>query len=56
MSPAGGLGARRLRGAKGLRLLTVTCVCKYIYEISATAVDLASCPQCRKPTREVVER
>jgi hypothetical protein len=56
MSPAGGPGARRLRGAKGLRLLSVTCVCKHTYEIPATAVDLASCPQCQKPTREVVAR
>jgi hypothetical protein len=55
MSPSGGPGARRLRGAPGLVLLAVTCTCGESYEVPSTAIDLARCPnkRCQRPTREV---
>ncbi len=55
MSPVGGAAARRLRGAKGLRLLVVDCSCGQRYEISETARDLGRCPKpgCAKPTRDI---
>ena len=56
MTPVGGSPARRLRGAKGLVLLSVTCSCGETYEVSETAIDLSRCPnrKRRKPTRDVL--
>jgi hypothetical protein len=58
MSPVGGPGARRLRGARGLIILEVVCYCGTPYIVSETARDIAQCPnkRCRKPTRDIPTR
>lgn len=52
MSPVGGPAARRLRGAGGIVIRKVRCSCGEEYEVSETAVDLATCPRkgCNVPT------
>lgn len=55
MSPVGGPGGRRLRGAPGLQVVEATCTCGEIYMVSATAIRKARCrnKKCRKATRDL---
>lgn len=55
MSPVGGPGSRRLRGAPGLEVVQANCTCGEIYMVSASAIGKARCrnKKCRKPTRDL---
>jgi hypothetical protein len=43
MSPVGGPGARRLRGAADRGMLEITCTCEKVYKIPERARPRAKC-------------
>jgi hypothetical protein len=55
MTPVGGRPSRRLRGRDAPGLLDVTCFCGLVYEVPVQLVKKASCPHCRRPTRDIPE-
>ncbi len=55
MSPVGGPGARRLRGAENRSMLEITCRCSQVYLIPEGARTRAKC-SCGVPARDLPDR
>lgn len=56
MSPVGGAGGRRLRGAPGFEKIEARCVCGYSYTVSPSALGRARCRKCKVPTQDLAVR
>ena len=55
MSPVGGPGARRLRGAENRGMIEITCVCTLVYRIPEGARKRAKC-QCGTLATDLPDR